>query len=109
MTDPDFFAAMAVGIPPITPPGAIPMTQLKAFYVDDMPTIYAAESIEDAARLYEHDLGEPCEDGYPREASEAELDQQIPETDENEQPTGVMTSMRVWLEGATPGFLCGAE
>lgn len=85
------------------------MTNLKAFYVDDMPTIYAAATIEDAARLYLHDMGEPCLDGYPREATDAQLDQQVPETDENERPTGVMTSMRVWLESATPGFLCGAE
>lgn len=109
VTDHDFFAAMAVGIPPITPPGAIPMTQLKAFYVDDMPTIYAAESIEHAAELYETDCGEAPADGYPYQASEQELDMPVPETDEDEQPTGVMTTMREWLEAASPGFLCGAE
>ncbi|PZT05481.1 hypothetical protein [Stenotrophomonas maltophilia] len=109
MTDHDFFAAMAVGIPPITPPGAIPMTQLKAFYVDDMPTIYAAATPEEAARLYEEDMGEPCDDGYPREVSAAELDRSIPEFGEDEQPTGEMTTMRTWLEEASPGFLCGAE
>ncbi|HGM5119933.1 TPA: hypothetical protein ACKPZZ_002138 [Stenotrophomonas maltophilia] len=109
MTDHDFFAAMAVGIPPITPPGAILMTQLKAFYVDDMPTIYAAATPEEAARLYEEDVGDPCDDGYPREVSAAELDQSIPEFGEDEQPTGEMTTMRVWLEEASPGFLCGAE
>lgn len=109
MTDHDFFAAMAVGIPPITPPGAIPMTQLKAFYVDDMPTIYAAESIEHAAELYETDCGEAPADGYPYQASEQELDMPVPETDEDELPTGVMTTMRAWLAEAEPGFLCGAE
>lgn len=85
------------------------MSNLKAFYVDDMPTIYAAATIEDAARLYEQDLGEPCEDGYPREVSEAELDKPTPDYDYNEQPTGEMTTMRAWLEEASPGFLCGAE
>ncbi|MGM1042032.1 hypothetical protein [Stenotrophomonas sepilia] len=144
MTDPDFFADMAVGIPPITPPagpapnwigidlangpdmhaevgiaadGAFyaiteeqnPMTKLKAFYVDDMPTIYAAESIEHAAELYETDCGEAPADGYPYQASEQDLDMPVPETDEDEQPTGVMTTMRAWLEAASPGFLCGAE
>ncbi|WP_191862467.1 hypothetical protein [Stenotrophomonas sp. AS012628] len=109
MTDHDFFAAMAVGIPPITPPGAISMTQLKAFYVDDMPTIYAAESVEHAAELHEADCGEAPADGYPYQASEQELDMPVPETDEDEQPTGVMTTMRAWLAEAEPGFLCGAE
>ena len=47
--------------------------------------------------------------GGMRLVCDAELDQQVPESDENEQPTGVMTSMRAWLEDATPGFLCGAE
>ncbi|MCF3495483.1 hypothetical protein GUK70_04115 [Stenotrophomonas maltophilia] len=100
---------MTVGIPPITPPGAIPMTQLKAFYVDDMPSIYAAATPEEAARLYEEDMGDPCEDGYPREVPAAELDRSIPEFGEDEQPTGEMTTMRTWLEEASPGFLCGAE
>ncbi|EMI48763.1 hypothetical protein C405_14608 [Stenotrophomonas maltophilia AU12-09] len=142
MTDHEFFAAIAVGIPPITPPIRIgldlatgsdttvvaevaadgtvtrsvhiteeqsPMTQLKAFYVDDMPTIYAAATPEEAARLYEEDVGDPCDDGYPREVSAAELDRSIPEFGEDEQPTGEMTTMRTWLEEASPGFLCGAE
>ncbi|WP_099473379.1 hypothetical protein [Stenotrophomonas maltophilia] len=142
MTDHDFFAAMAVGIPPITPPTRIgldlatgsdttvvaevaadgtitrmatipqeqsPMTQLKAFYVDDMPTIYAAATPEEAARLYEEDVGDACGEGYPHEVSAAELDRSIPEFGEDEQPTGEMTTMRTWLEEASPGFLCGAE
>lgn len=29
------------------------MTELKAFYVDDMPTIYAAAAPEEAARLFD--------------------------------------------------------
>ncbi len=85
------------------------MTQLKAFYVDDMPTIYAAESVEHAAELHEADCGEAPADGYPYQASEQELDMPVPETDEDEQPTGVMTTMRAWLAEAEPGFLCGAE
>lgn len=82
---------------------------LKAFYVDDMPTIYAAESAEEAARLYEEDVGDPCDEGYPQEVSETELDRSIPDFGENELPTGEMTTMRAWLDEASPGFLCGAE
>ncbi len=85
------------------------MTQLKAFYVDDMPTIYAAATPEEAARLYEEDVGDPCDDGYPLEVSAAELDRSIPEFGEDEQPTGEMTTMRTWLQEASAGFLCGAE
>lgn len=85
------------------------MTQLKAFYVDDMPTIYAAATAEEAARLYEFDSGEACEDGYPYLVTDTELDKPVPETDEDEQPTGVMTTMRAWLADATPGHLCGVE
>jgi hypothetical protein len=85
------------------------VSTLKAFYVDDMPTIYAAATSEEAARLYQDDHCTPCEDDYPREVSEDELDKAIPDYDHNEQPTGEMTSMRAWLEEATPGFLCGAD
>lgn len=72
-------------------------------------TCYAAATPEEAARLYEEDVGDPCDDGYPREVSAAELDRSIPEFGEDEQPTGEMTTMRTWLEEASPGFLCGAE
>lgn len=84
---------------------------LKAYYVDSMPTIYAAESAEEAARLYVEDLGadEEIEAGYPRQVEDEELDKPTPQFDENEQQTGQMTTMRAWLEEATPGFLCGCE
>lgn len=85
------------------------MTTLKAFYVDDMPTIYAAATTEEAARLYADDVDEDCADGYPREVSEGELDKPIPDYDHNEQPTGEMTTLRACLAVASPGFLCGAE
>lgn len=87
------------------------MTTLKAFYVDSMPTIYAAESSEEAARLYLEDLGgdEEMEPDYPQQVGEEELDRPTPEFDENGEMTGEMTTMRVWLEKSTPGHLCGAE
>lgn len=83
---------------------------LKAYYVDSMPTIYAAESAEEAARLYLEDIGDDeMEAGYPYQVAEEELDRPTPEFDEDEQLTGEMTTMRAWLEEASPGHLCGCE
>lgn len=144
MTDHDFFAAMAVGIPPIKPPEApapvwlgvdlatgpdkhievgraadgtfyiipeeqSPMTQLKAFCVDDMPTYYAAETAQQAAELYEADCGDVPADGYPYEATDKELASLIEITDEDENPTGEFITIRDELATASPGLLCGAE
>jgi hypothetical protein len=85
------------------------MTTLKAFQVDDC-TWYAAETAEQAAQVYKSDTGEDCDDEYPTEVSDAELDAPIPEFDENEERTGDMTTMRAFLEEATaPGFLATSE
>lgn len=77
--------------------------------MDDEPTIYAADSAEEATMLYGK-LGDlPLEPGYPRELTDDELDAEQPDYDENEEPTGVGTTIRHWLEEATePGYLCGA-
>lgn len=82
---------------------------MKAYEMDDEPTIYAANSEEEAMRLYGQ-VGElPLEPGYPRELTDAELDAEQPDCDENEEPTGETTTVRRWLEAATePGYLCGA-
>lgn len=83
-----------------------PMTTLKAFQVDDC-TWYAAETAEQAAQLYKDDTGEACDEGYPSEVSDEQLDKPIPEMDEDERMTGNMTTMRAFLDG--PGFLATTE
>lgn len=82
---------------------------MQAYELDDEPTIYAANSAEEAATLYllegEGELG--C--GYPRELTNDELDEPILDYDENERPTGEITTIRCWLDAATePGYICGA-
>lgn len=73
---------------------------------------FAAESAEQAADLYLAMTGddEPG-DEYPRELTDAELDKEYPEFDENEQQTGGTTSIRKMLDehGSDPGWLCGSE
>lgn len=82
---------------------------MKAYAMDDEPTIYAADSAEEASRLYGETGALPLEDGYPRELTAEELDAEQLEYDENEEPTGESTTIRRWLEAATePGYLCGA-
>ena len=83
---------------------------LKAYQCDDSD-VYAAESTEQASKLYEEMVGELPEDGYPQELTEKALDVQYPEFDENEEKTGAMTSIRQMLaeHGNEPGWLCGSE
>jgi hypothetical protein len=82
---------------------------MKAYEMDDEPTIYAADSAMVASALYTLESGERLEDGYPRELTDAELDAERPDYDEDERPTGEATTIRRWLEAATePGYLCGA-
>lgn len=86
---------------------------MKAYEMNDEPTIYAADDDVAAAMLYILDGGgEPhvgYSEGYPRELTAEELDREIPDYDENERPTGQTTTIRHMLEAATePGYLCGA-
>lgn len=83
---------------------------LKAFYVND-EELWCANSAEEAAADYLEETGEHCEDGYPRELTDAELDAEQPEFDENEERTGGTTSVRKMLEehGDEPGWLAGSE
>lgn len=83
---------------------------LKAFHVSDAD-IYAAAHAEEAARLHMECCGDPCEDGYPNELSDAELDKEYPEYDENECETGNKTTIRKMLaeHGDEPGMLCTSE
>jgi hypothetical protein len=82
---------------------------MNAYHVDDM-TIFAAESAEQAAQLYEAETGEPCEAGeYPRQLTDSELDRPQLDRDEDERPTGATTTIRSWLAAqAEPGFLCAS-
>ncbi|MDC7800260.1 hypothetical protein PQS91_10415 [Stenotrophomonas geniculata] len=82
---------------------------LKAFYVDDMPTIFAAASIEEAKSMWEEIHGEDISDGYPYEVDAEELDAVRPDFNVDGEATGQMTTMRAWLEEASAGWLCGAE
>ena len=82
---------------------------MNAYEMDDHPTIFAAHTAEEAAGLYWAETGTNPEDGYPRQLTDAELDQQIPELDENEADTGRLTSVRAMLTGQHfPGFLASA-
>jgi hypothetical protein len=82
---------------------------VKVYEMDDEPTIYAAHDWQEAVALYVKESGAQVEDGWPCELNDAELDKPRPEYDENEQPTGETTTIRIWLEEATePGYLCGA-
>ncbi len=82
---------------------------MKAYEMDDEPTIYAAHDDVAAAMIYILDGGEEPQEGYPRELTAEELDKEIPDYDEDERPTGETTTIRRMLELATePGFLCGA-
>lgn len=83
---------------------------LKAFHVSDSE-IFVADSLDEAARLHFENCGEPCEDDYPDELSDAELDREYPEYDEDERPTGNKTTIRKMLveHGDEPGLLCCIE
>ncbi|CAM5532365.1 hypothetical protein TMEC54S_00282 [Thauera mechernichensis] len=84
---------------------------MKAYEMDDEPTIYAAAGEAEAVRLYIEHAGPDLLDReyYPRELTEEELDSPQPELDEDERPTGRTVSIRKWLAEATePGWLCAA-
>lgn len=84
---------------------------MNAYEMDSYPTYYAANTLEEATKLYLDDTGPDnvMEEDCPRLLSDAELDQEIPERDENEALTGRMVTMRAWLDAMTePGFLASA-
>jgi len=82
---------------------------MNAYEMDDEPTIYAATTASQAVRAYVSDSDEKLEAGYPRLLTDAELDAEHPDYDENERPTGGTTTIRKILEAATePGYICGA-
>lgn len=82
-------------------------TVLKAFQMSD-EEIYAAASSGLAVAAYVEDTGVLPEMHDVRELTDHELDREIPEYDENEAPTGQMTTLRRYLNEMTgPGFLAG--
>lgn len=85
--------------------------KLKAYAVGDTD-IYAAESVEDAVALANIDIGNPTfydAEGVA-ELTDADLDKEYPEFDEDERLTGGTTTIRKWLEEANePGWLAGSE
>ena len=82
--------------------------QLKAFHVDET-TLFAAMSAEQAAELFADWIGDEVDVALVEEATDAFLDKEIPEFDENERQTGRMTTVRSWLADAEPGFLASSE
>jgi len=82
---------------------------LKAFRCTDMD-LYAAKDAQQAAEVFEEHTGDKVEDGYPDELTDAELDAEQPEFDENENRTGGTTSIRQMLaeHGDEPGWLAGS-
>ena len=84
---------------------------LKAYACDDID-LYAAESAEQAAKLYEEITGEPPDDSYPTELADADLDKRYPAFDEDEnQIEGKTISVREMLveHGDKPGLLASSE
>lgn len=78
---------------------------MNAYQMDDYD-VWAANSIEEAVSDYERETGGKVDPEEVRQLTDAELDADIPEFDENEQPTGKMTTIRSWLADMTkPGFL----
>ncbi|HFF6004428.1 hypothetical protein [Stenotrophomonas maltophilia] len=88
------------------------MTMLKAYAVNDSD-LYAAATADEAVKAYLEHCGEDVEveAGYPIELSDADIDKPIPAFDEDEQPTGEMTSIRQFLaeHGDQPGFLASSD
>ena len=89
---------------------------LKVYQVGDYD-LYAAETGQQALDLYRKDedleesgSGEDFVKAEVRELSDAELDAELPETDENGALTGRMTSIRRWLsEKGEPGWLAWSD
>lgn len=89
------------------------MSELKAFAVGDSD-IYAAEYPEEALRLANEMHGIDDDPAFSIDdvvlLVDEDLDKEYPEFDEDERPTGGVTTIRIWLsETVTPGWLCGSD
>lgn len=85
------------------------MSEIKAFRVGDSD-VYAAYDAFGALKAANDMTGEgEFNIDEVMELTDYELDVQYPEFDEDERPTGSMTTIRIWLsETVTPGWLCGS-
>ena len=82
---------------------------MKAFQLTD-EEIWAANSLEEAITDYEKTTGVNIDPDDVNELSDTLLDKPVPEYDDDENPTGQMTTLRAWLNDMTePGFLAGYE
>lgn len=82
---------------------------MKAFWVSDCE-VWAANDAEEAKADYLATTGVQADPEYFGELSDDALDQPFPDTDEDERPTGEMTSIREQLRGCTgPGFVAGTD
>jgi hypothetical protein len=78
---------------------------MKAFHVREYE-IWAAESPEEVKEAYFKEHGEPVHDDDFCELTDEELDRPFPEMNEDEVPTGRMTTLRRYLnEQDKPGVL----
>lgn len=89
------------------------MIELKAYAVGDSD-IYAAEFAEQALSLANDMHGSEYDPPFSMkdvvELVDEDLDKEYPEFDEDERPTGGVTTIRIWLsETLTPGWLCGSD
>lgn len=76
---------------------------MNAYWVDE-ETVWAAADPITARLSYQEQVGEASQE--PRLLSEAQLDQSIPDADEDGEPTGGTTTLRHQLTQMTsPGFL----
>lgn len=82
---------------------------MKAYVVSDCEW-WAANSEAEARASYKQETGEDVDDDVFTELSDVELDREFLDTDENERPTGDMTTFRRLLDTMTePGFLAACE
>lgn len=83
------------------------MSKLNAYRVDD-DDYYAAHNEEEASRLAALDWG--VRPSVTEQLTDAELDREVDEYDEDEKPTGRKTTLRVYLNEMTePGWLAGSS
>ncbi len=89
------------------------MSNLNAYAVGDSD-VYAAHTAEQAVNLANDMHGIEDEPAFSIDdvilLTDADLDKEYPEFDENEVATGGMTTIRHWLnEMNDPGWLCGSD
>ncbi len=89
------------------------MSNLKAYAVGDSD-VYAAESAEQALQLANDISGSEDEPVFRMDdvilLTDADLDKEYPEFDEDEVATGGTTTIRHWLnEARVPEWICGSD